>query len=782
MQLHILILFAALACIIAAVSAVMASAASNDHNEKNSKRVLHDLLNSNNNNKKKKKKTGNKGRVKTTAGVMDKIEHFIVIEEENRSVDHMLGTYRPKQNPDAWSRTSTLVRNPVSTRNLSMGYINVTMDAPDRAVGDPAHGYHATTVKMFGLKKLYDTMFNDFRALPADWATMDGYVEQELQDGGCTLDNGACGVMGVFAEGAMPVLTELADSFAIGQQFFASVASATWPNRQFSIAATSLGNTDTDNADFFPGNLYPSPTFFDQVADAGGKAVIAVNDTCWEMVVASVAHHPERVIRTSELLQQLRDGSPDLGHFVYVNPRSGINVTTGEVSNDMHPAHRVSAGLEYIKDIYEAARSGPLWNKTAVIILFDEAGGFHDRVVPPAAPAPDDSLNINFPSCHFERLGPRIPFLVASPWIPAGTILNGPPAAQMPQNNSAYEHTSVMATARKMLKVLNGTAAQKPLTRRDAWTATFEHLFSLPEPSNQGPLHLPAATVNGEGGAHRSLEQRQMHARIEAAQPVNDLQRHILRAHSRALYGHDRDDAYRHVKTEGQVSETLVSMFEKHKSKTLAWKKSKTLENNVPHRSNKNDDGEEEEGQKNETYTIGMLPRGLQQLRITSSWLFKYNKTQTQHRSSSKPGFGSSSPAIVVEHERATISTVIDGQRWCLDAGDLTIGAEFRVSHCYPSSNPMRNRDPSQNIMIRQDATIGPTNNASLCMTTHLDQGMELPFKTKMTLEWCKNSMTQWFAYHGKTANPSYGRLTDGSGAIMWGDDTNELVVFKKKL
>jgi hypothetical protein len=54
-------------------------------------------------------------------------------------------------------------------------------------------------------------------------------------------------------------------------------------------------------------------------------------------------------------------------------------------------------------------------------------------------------------------------------------ILTEPPAPQKPAPNSEYTLTSIIATTRKLLGMTSG-----PLTKRDAWSATFEQVSSPP--------------------------------------------------------------------------------------------------------------------------------------------------------------------------------------------------------------------------------------------------------------------------------------------------------------
>ena len=49
-------------------------------------------------------------------------------------------------------------------------------------------------------------------------------------------------------------------------------------------------------------------------------------------------------------------------------------------AQDQHPSHSVAVGEALIKEVYEALRSSPQWNKTALLITYDEHGGFFDHV------------------------------------------------------------------------------------------------------------------------------------------------------------------------------------------------------------------------------------------------------------------------------------------------------------------------------------------------------------------------------------------------------------------
>ncbi len=114
----------------------------------------------------------------------------------------------------------------------------------------------------------------------------------------------------------------------------------------------------------------------------------------------------------------------------------------------------------------------------------------------------------------FDRLGIRVPMVAISPRIPRGTVVSEPPAAQKPFPTSLYDHTSIMATTRKLL----GINASHYLTERDRWAATFEHILSLEQP-RKTPRFTPAAP---KPTVHK-----------EHLKPVNDLQKQALQMHAR---------------------------------------------------------------------------------------------------------------------------------------------------------------------------------------------------------------------------------------------------------
>jgi phospholipase C len=93
----------------------------------------------------------------------------------------------------------------------------------------------------------------------------------------------------------------------------------------------------------------------------------------------------------------------------------------GAKENSQHPNYNVALGEQFIHDVYYALRNGPAWRQTLLIITYDEHGGCYDHVPPPWGATPPDNIAGEF-GFDFSRFGPRVPTVLVSPLIEAGTV------------------------------------------------------------------------------------------------------------------------------------------------------------------------------------------------------------------------------------------------------------------------------------------------------------------------------------------------------------------------
>jgi len=185
-----------------------------------------------------------------------------------------------------------------------------------------------------------------------------------------------------------------------------------------------------------------------------------------------------------------------LAQFTVLQPRM---TSTDGAPTWQHPDASVKAGEALYKQIYEALRASQFWDKLAFILTYDEHGGFYDHVPPPQVGVPNPDGVVASNGFNFNRLGVRLPTVVISPWVPKNTVVG---AATGPTSTSQYDSTSIIATVNKIFNITDH------LTKRDAWSGTFESLFlQLSAPRTDCPVTLPdvPATTAEELEAIRNL-------------------------------------------------------------------------------------------------------------------------------------------------------------------------------------------------------------------------------------------------------------------------------------
>ncbi len=414
-----------------------------------------------------------------------RIKHVVVLYEENRAFDHLLGHQKALKVDGLKGDES----NPIDYKDPSKGKVTVFDGAPYVAKEQPTHAYGP-----------YQTKFDIVDGVPR----MDGFVTYERMVhplGHKTAD----AVMQGFSDGALPVSTALAAEFAVFDKWYAAFPGPSWPNHMMSMSATSNGGTNTgDGYKCVKHAKYPQRTIFDNLLSAGHEYARIYNDSVVELYLESF-NAPEAKARTQTMDRFFADAAAGtLPALTWISPRQGVNHSLGVLGgpNSDHPnCCDVALGERLRKDIYEAVRAGPGWNETAVLFTWDDPGGFYDHVAPPMkAPAPDDQhpcfcfegakCNGTDPRGYapYTRLGSRLPVILISPWVAKGTVESAPAAARRPFNDSQYDGTSIVSTIKRLFDL------PAFLTKRDAWSASFDHLFdTLATPRTDTPMHLPDA-------------------------------------------------------------------------------------------------------------------------------------------------------------------------------------------------------------------------------------------------------------------------------------------------
>jgi kumamolisin len=398
------------------------------------------------------------------------IQCVVVLMLENRSFDHLFGS---------WPGVSGLGQGPFSNRpnpaTATSAKGNAAIAAGQPALftvaqgQGPSHSVDGTNVQLYTTK-----VVNSGAALKPvnDRGFVESYKSELAADGfgGAGVD--LTPVMQTFSSGQLPGLTALAENFVLCDQWYAEVPGPTMPNRLYMHAATSVGWGRNDWS-----VALDSVTIYEQIQSSGRTWAVYYSDQ------NEVAQYSR--INTQRANFKLYEGgfaadaaAGKLASYNFMIPRFAGSATDGPVTS-MHAPQDVRPGDQLVADVYAALRSSPQWPQTLFIVTFDEHGGYFDHADPPAAvnpdgidsPAPGDKASFA-PQFAFDRLGLRVPTILASPYLAKGAVCSAP-----------LQHTSILATTRKLFGI--GSA----LTKRDAAAATFENLF-LATPRTDAPMTL----------------------------------------------------------------------------------------------------------------------------------------------------------------------------------------------------------------------------------------------------------------------------------------------------
>ena len=434
------------------------------------------------------------------------INHIVVLALENRSFDQMLGFLYTAQgnvspagqvyegltgaesNPDSDGNPVTVFKIPPTTSNAYF-----------MPGCDPGEGFAQVNQQLFGSL--------DAPTPPA--ATNQGFLVNfatNLPQRAANPDFGALpgtvanDIMGMFAPETLPVLSGLARGFAVCDQWFASVPTETMPNRAFMCAATSQGKLGD-----FHVTPFSAPSIFGALTQAN---------------VSWMAYGYDALPYTqSDFNDTLSAPASNFGLFADFTAAAAagtlpaysfLEPSWGTTGNSQHPNYDVALGEQLIHDVYYALFNGANWNQTLLIITYDEHGGNFDHVPPPTgAVAPDSSVGDQ--GFDFTRFGVRVPAVLVSPLVAAGTVFRAPDGA------TPLDHTSI-------LKTIEARWGLSPLTARDAAAPDVGDVLTLTVPRTDDPLSgviVPtsnAAPPNAERPSHLQI----VRAQTVAALPVVD--------------------------------------------------------------------------------------------------------------------------------------------------------------------------------------------------------------------------------------------------------------------
>ncbi len=409
-----------------------------------------------------------------SAQQLSKINHFVLLMLENRSFDNLLGFLYKDQNNVSNGRKFAGLTGNESNPDKNGKAVNVFQIQSGTTTSyffpraDPGEGYANTNVQLFGTNP----------PPPGGQATNQGFVKNFQMNMTLPKAHALPGtlptdIMGVYPPAMIPILSGLARGYAVCDYWFSSAPTETFPNRAFVAMATSQGRMGDAPAPFTAPSIYTSI--------GKGRATWGMYGYDKEPLsrhsIADITHAPNS---NFGLFKDFKSAAANgtLPNYVFLEPQ------WGSAGNSQHPNYDVSKGEQLLHDVYYALYGSKVWASTLLIITYDEHGGCFDHIAPPTnAKTPDNSVGEQ--GFDFKRFGVRVPAVLVSPWIEAGTIFRAPGWENgQPSTGSAtpVDHTSILKTVQLRFGL-------SPLTERDKAAPDLSGVLTLGAARTDDPLN-----------------------------------------------------------------------------------------------------------------------------------------------------------------------------------------------------------------------------------------------------------------------------------------------------
>jgi phospholipase C len=341
------------------------------------------------------------------------IQHVVIVLMENHAFDNLFGTYCSALGPYCSGVVNGIPPGtcvPFDPRNTSEGCVRpYDFTSRNLSTRDLPHGWNSTQESI-------------------DNGSMDGFYLAE--------DRGVL-PFGHYDGQTIPLYWDLAEQYAIGDDFFSSALSYSLPNHWYLLAGQAPP-LSVNASNFHSAN--GRHTYLDQ-ANATQTVEDLLNATpsvSWQYFDWALANY---TTATSSLgTTESRESGGVGSAFSYWNPLAAKHESYTEwyvthfvnrsdffreanagmlpniswvipgLSFSDHPSANLSLGQAYVASVVDAVESSSDWSSTAIFLSWDDYGGFYDHVAPPRV----DSLGLSM----------RVPLIVISPYTPEGRIVH----------------------------------------------------------------------------------------------------------------------------------------------------------------------------------------------------------------------------------------------------------------------------------------------------------------------------------------------------------------------
>src|SRR5579863_1748088 len=332
------------------------------------------------------------------------ISHVVIVVQENRSFDNLFATF-----PGADGTTEGLLNN---------------------------GNYVALKQRNLESELVLDNSWKAFQ-VDYDGGKMDGFNLVWVNEHPCT-----CAYQYVKPAQIKPYWT-MAQQYVLGDHMFPTQASGSFTAHQDLIrGGTELSSSET-LIDFpsdgpwgcdAPAGVTTSLLTSSQQYLAGAgpypcltyetlRDLLDANHFTWKYYTPTLVTHGGDLWNAFDAISQVRYGSewttnvssPETNIFTDIsnNELPAVSWVVPDGQNSDHPAQkewgiRKDTGPSWVAQIVNAIGGSQYWNSSAIVVIWDDWGGFYDHVAPP--------------QLDYTGLGFRVPMLVISPYAQSGYV------------------------------------------------------------------------------------------------------------------------------------------------------------------------------------------------------------------------------------------------------------------------------------------------------------------------------------------------------------------------
>ena len=394
----------------------------------------------------------------TPASGTSKIQHLIFIIQENHSFDNYFGTY-PGANGIPVSITVPLDVNDTGLGYVPPFHLNVTEpilivgDELPPGISDPSQlnqtlnldpddvGSGSVSPFPFNNESIAGDLSHAWSVAHIDYdnGKMDGFVTGEK----------SIKTMGYYDRNDIPYYWDYAGHYVLDDNFFSSEMGPSFPNHLY-IASGANGPTTLTHPWILNEGIIdnPAPTYnwdemhlgWSTLAEEMSGANVAwkwydgdarpLAPSIWNVLplFTYFQDHPQQlrdhVANTRTFISDVQNGQ--LPAVSWIIPGGWVPPTYPATCHDVapseHPPARSDCGMDYVSYLVNQVMNSQYWQSTAIIVTWDDYGGFYDHVKPP----------------YIDQYGEgfRVPTLVISPWAKPGFI-----------DHTQYEFSSMLRLA-----------------------------------------------------------------------------------------------------------------------------------------------------------------------------------------------------------------------------------------------------------------------------------------------------------------------------------------------